>query len=83
MAETTKKATKKKATETKTAPETYEVRVAVPALNIRKSRGYEAEIVRVIKADTVCEIAKEVDGWGKLKSGEGWICLDFVEKIEA
>ena len=22
-----------------------------------------------------------VKGWGKLKSGKGWICLDYAEKV--
>ena len=26
--------------------------------------------------------AYEKDGWGKLKNGSGWICLDFAKKIE-
>ena len=75
---TAKKTTKKKAVK---APETYSVRVAVPLLNVRKAFGYDAEIVNVVKADTVCEIVNEVNGWGELKSGEGWIRLQFTEKI--
>ena len=88
MAETAKKTTTKKpaakkpATEKKTeAPKTYEVKVAVPALNIRKSHSYDADVVKVIHADAVCVIAETVDGWGKLATGEGWICLEFTDKI--
>ena len=26
-------------------------------------------------------IVREMDGWGKLKSGQGWICLKYAERI--
>lgn len=85
MAETKKKPTRKKkpAEAEVVVPEVYKVRVSVPALNVRKGHGYDAEVIKVIKADTVCEIADTSNGWGKLVADAGWICLDFVEKIEA
>lgn len=83
MAETKKRTTKKKAVEAEVVvPETYSVRVKVHALNVRKAGGYDAEILKVIKVDEVREIANEVNGWGEIVGGEGWICLNFVEKIE-
>jgi hypothetical protein len=82
MAETKKKTTKKKAVAPEvTAPKTHKFEVAVPALNVRKSNGYDAEIVKVIHAGTVCEVVDGVGKWGELANGEGWICLDFVKKI--
>lgn len=79
MAENEIKPTKKK-TKKAVEPEIYQVKVAVPWLNVRRSNGYGAEILRVIKADTICEITETVDGWGKLSTDEGWICLEFVVK---
>ena len=29
----------------------------------------------------ICTITKVQDGWGKLKSGEGWISLDYAARI--
>ena len=26
-------------------------------------------------------IVREMDGWGKLKSRQGWICLKYAERI--
>lgn len=80
---TTKKTTTKKTTTTKKveAPKGYPVKVNVHALNVRKTHGYGADVVKVIPVDTACEIIETEGNWGKLSTGEGWICLDFVVKI--
>lgn len=63
----------------------YTVRIAVTDLNIRKGPGTNNAIVSVIKPG-VYTIVSEATGrgatlWGKLKSGAGWVSLDFCEKI--
>ena len=63
----------------------YKVQVSITDLNIRKGPGtnYEANGVCPKGVFTVVE---ESDGkgatkWGKLKSGAGWISLDYAKKI--
>lgn len=63
----------------------YKVRVSITDLNIRKGPGTDTDIVQVCPAG-VYTITEESDGkgatkWGKLKSGVGWISLDYAEKI--
>jgi hypothetical protein len=63
----------------------YKVRVSIKDLNIRKGPGtnYASNGFCPVGVYT---IIKESDGagaskWGKLKSGAGWISLDYVTKI--
>ena len=63
----------------------YLVRVSITDLNIRKGPGTTYGIAAVI-ARGVYTIVAEADGmgaskWGKLKSGAGWISLDYVNKV--
>lgn len=37
--------------------------------------------VAIIKKDSVYTIVEERYGWGKLKSGRGWIDLQYTEKL--
>lgn len=65
----------------------YRVRVSIKNLNIRKGPGthfaktgaYTGAGVFTIVAESV-GIGSE-KGWGKLKSGAGWISLDYAKKI--
>ena len=59
----------------------YVVRVTASLLNYRKGPGSNYSIKGQIKNGGVYTIVEEKDGWGRLKSGAGWICLDYVEKI--
>lgn len=49
------------------------------ALNVRKGPSYDADIVGTIVDYGVYTIVEEENGWGKLKSGFGWIKLEFTE----
>lgn len=70
-------------------PETfnpYLVRVTANVLNIRQQAGTNHKITGTIKDKGVYTIIDEADGqgatkWGKLKSGVGWISLDYTKKI--
>lgn len=63
----------------------YLVNVTTNGLNIRKGPGTNFAIVGVIKNKGIYTIVDEATGagaklWGKLKSGAGWISLDFTHK---
>ena len=63
----------------------YTVRITATDLRIRKGPGTNNAIVSVIKPG-VYTIVSEATGqgatlWGKLKSGQGWVSLDFCKKI--
>lgn len=68
-----KKATKP-ATTTKPAAKTFKVRVTADDLRIRKTPSLKGEITGYT-GKGIFTITEEKDGWGKLKSGAGWICL--------
>lgn len=63
----------------------YLVRVSITDLNIRTGPGTEYTKVRHIPVG-IYTIVEEADGkgaskWGRLKSGAGWISLDFCTRI--
>jgi uncharacterized protein YgiM (DUF1202 family) len=67
-----------------TAPSTstsYQVRVTADVLNIRAGAGTNFKINGAIKDKGVYTIIEESNGWGKLKSGAGWISLAYTKKI--
>lgn len=64
----------------------YIVRVNTDSLNIRKGAGTNYDKVGAITDGGSYTIIEEKSGtgataWGKLKSGAGWISLDYTEKI--
>ena len=65
----------------------FEVRVDISDLNIRKGPGTNYSRTGKFTGKGVFTIIKTSSGqgskagWGKLKSGAGWISLDHVEKI--
>lgn len=64
----------------------YKVRVTTSNLNIRKGPGTNYAITGHITNGGVYTIVGESSGngaskWGKLKSGAGWISLDFTKKV--
>lgn len=69
-----------------TSSEGYLVKVTADVLNIREKAGTDSKITGQIKDKGTYTIVAESNGkgatkWGKLKSGAGWISLDFVQKI--
>lgn len=58
----------------------YLVKVIVDALNIRKGPGTNYEKVGCIRTFGIYTIVEEKDGWGRLKSGAGWIKLKYTER---
>ena len=63
----------------------YLVKVNTDCLNIREKAGTNSNVVGQIKDRGVYTIVAEANGqgakkWGKLKSGAGWIALDYTIK---
>lgn len=58
----------------------YMVRVTADALNIRKGPGTNYAIVGCITDKGSYTIIEENNGFGKLKSGTGWISLGYTKK---
>ena len=59
----------------------YLVKVTATALNIRKGAGTNYAITGCIKDKGVYTIVEEKNGWGRLKSGAGWISLSYTRKV--
>jgi uncharacterized protein YraI len=64
----------------------YRVKVTALVLNIRKGPGTNYGKNGAIKDKGVYTIIDESSGkgatkWGKLKSGAGWISLDYAKKV--
>jgi N-acetylmuramoyl-L-alanine amidase CwlA len=59
----------------------YKVRVSIDNLNIRTGPGTSYDKTGKYTGKGVFTIVETKDGWGKLKSGSGWICLKYAEKM--
>jgi len=59
----------------------YKVKVTADVLNIRAGAGTNFKINGAIKDKGVYTIVAESNGWGKLKSGAGWISLAYTQKV--
>lgn len=64
----------------------YRVKVTTPVLNVRKGPGTAYPITHQIRDFGIYTIVEERTGagakkWGKLKSGVGWISLDYTKKV--
>ena len=64
----------------------YKVRITATDLRIRKGPGTNTAIVQKAIKPGVYTIVSEADGpgakkWGKLKSGLGWVSLDYCNKL--
>lgn len=59
----------------------YIVKVTVDALNIRKGPSAETGLNGVIRDRGSYTIVEQSGNWGKLKSGAGWICLDYTKRV--
>ena len=63
------------------------VKVSIPDLNIRKGAGTNTAKTGQYTGVEVFTILEVKDGkgsdagWGKLKSGVGWISLDFCQRV--
>lgn len=61
----------------------YTVKVTADVLNVRAGAGTNFAVNTTIKKGEVYTIVAEENGWGKLKSGAGWIKLSYTTKTTA
>ncbi len=68
---------------TVTTPTTdsYLVKVTTSCLNIRSGPGTSYSITGTITNYGTYTIVQTSGNWGKLKSGAGWICLDYTTRV--
>ena len=60
----------------------YVVRLTAIALNVRTGPGTQYPVAMVIRGGGAFTIVAEENGFGKLKSGAGWIMLQHTERVE-
>lgn len=58
----------------------YKVKITASSLNVRAGAGTNNKINTTVNKNEVYTIVAECNGWGKLKSGAGWISLKYTEK---
>ncbi len=59
----------------------YVVRITASSLNVRAGAGTTYKINTVVHKNEAYTIVEEKSGWGKLKSGAGWISLNYTKKV--
>lgn len=59
----------------------YKVKVTANALNYRAGAGIRYKINGQVRKNEIYTIVEEKNGWGKLKSGAGWVNLKYVKKV--
>ena len=82
-----KKTTTSSSTTKKSTFTPYKVKVTADSLNIRSGAGTKFKVVGSVKKNEIYTIAAESSGtgakkWGKLKSGAGWISLDYTKRVK-
>ena len=75
----TKKETEKKETQKEDKNDGSKlVRITASVLNVRKGPSTAHLIAMTVKKGEIYTIVEEKNGWGKLKSGAGWIKLSYT-----
>ena len=62
-------------------PMSYLVKIDTDELNVRAGAGTSYPVVTTVRQGQVYTIVDEKDGWGKLRSGAGWIKLKYTVKV--
>ena len=62
------------------AGESYTVTITTDVLRIRAGAGTNYAQVGTVRRGEVYTIVETQGNWGKLKSGAGWICLDYTSR---
>ena len=57
----------------------YLVQITADELNVREEPNTNSKINTTVKKGDVFTIVEESKGWGKLKSGAGWISLNYTK----
>lgn len=61
--------------------DTFKVKVTTDALNIRSGAGTQYSVTGCIRDRGIYTILQTQGNWGKLKSGVGWISLDYTKRV--
>ena len=59
----------------------HQVKVTADVLNIRSGPGTSYAVTGQIRDHGTYTIVEERNGWGRLKSGAGWICRSYAKKV--
>jgi hypothetical protein len=59
----------------------YLVKITASVLNVRSGPGMNYKTRTQVRKNEVYTIVALENNWGKLKSGAGWICLDYTKKV--
>ena len=59
----------------------YKVKITTNVLNVRAGAGATYKINTTVKKGQIYTIVETKNGWGKLKSGAGWIDLSYTTKL--
>lgn len=59
----------------------YRVRITANTLNVRAGAGTSYKVNTTVKKGGIYTITGEKNGWGRLKSGAGWISLKYTERV--
>lgn len=65
---------------TEAAPEPFIVQITASSLNVRKGPGTSYAVAQTVSKGQVFTIVQQQGGWGKLKSGAGWISLKYTAR---
>ncbi|MGM9549982.1 MAG: peptidoglycan-binding protein [Faecousia sp.] len=57
------------------------VKVTANVLNVRSGAGISNPVVSNVRKGAICELLEEKNGWGKINSPSGWVCMEYVEKV--
>lgn len=61
--------------------DSYLVKINTSSLNVRAGAGTGYNITATVKKGEIYTIVDEKNGWGRLKSGAGWIKLSYTKKL--
>lgn len=59
----------------------YIVQITATTLNVRSGAGTNYKVTTQVKKNQKYTIVEEKNGWGRLKSGAGWISLKYTKKV--
>ena len=59
----------------------YKVKITANVLNVRNGADMKYKVNTTVRKGEVYTIVEEKYGWGKLKSGAGWINLNYTNKV--
>ena len=59
----------------------FRVKINTAVLNVRKGASASTAITTQVRSGQVFTIVEERNGWGRLKSGAGWISLYYTKRL--